>query len=445
MFRTASAAVMPLLRAGHAALSALCLDASGGFAWAMSWPRTVDEWIRVDSALRCFCVFTAFDNGASSYFGYPALIDATAWPAPLAAHERFFHSPDPKGAFDALVAAGAFGPHRFADLAAFARGPEVDAVKGALRHMVVELFSGRASFVTGHSLHAFFRSIRGKLRAFARNYGVDPIALTCKERDQLTPSEITYCDSLELVDNLTYVLVHAMPPDISRSLLAGDPVPLLTAPCFTHPAYAHAFFAMIFAVLCTWLEAAVDPPQGPSAPPPATVVFGSPTFLRVLDRAQLMSELMEHLRDEDLPLLYPVVALHSVRVGIVSLILFDVLRADNSPEARGPAERLRRNVEGTARGLATLGSGSHLVLAKLTADFIRAARAAGALGEDFPASKVPEEALDEVHDAQFASAGQVDRTSPVSALAKALEQLHRGLAAWLPQFEDPHPHAYGYG
>ncbi|KAI9024679.1 hypothetical protein DFJ74DRAFT_51317 [Hyaloraphidium curvatum] len=435
MFRSMSAAIPPLLVAGRAALASLCLDSSGGFSREMREPSNVEEWIIAESALRCWCVFSSLDNGANSHFGDAALFDATACPAPLPAHESFFDSADPHAAFEELRAAGAFGPGRFVDFSAFARTPVFEAASGPIRHIVRSIFEQRASCVAVYSIHAFMRSMRGKLRGFARDRGIEPLAIMGKEREQLTADELTYCDALDLTDDLTRAFFASMPEGVGGPFLAGDAAPLLSDSIFMSPAIAQIFFALSFVILATWVEAAADPLNGQSDTPVSEGLFGSHTFVRILDRAQVLCDLLESLRDEDLPLLYPAVGLASVRVGLISLTLFDILQGDAEHAATEPVERLRRNVEYVARVLASIGTDISPALAKLNADFFRAARAAGALGEEFPGSPLSEVALEEVQ-AEFTSPEGVDRSAPAAALSRALGQLDRGLTTWVPRLED---------
>ncbi|KAI9033040.1 hypothetical protein DFJ74DRAFT_701201 [Hyaloraphidium curvatum] len=432
LFRTIPESVPQLLVAGRAALASLCLDDSGRFSAAVREPRTAEEWIRADSALRCWCVFSGLDNGISSWFGEKALFDATACPVPLPAHERFFDHPDPQAAFDSLRAAGAFGPGRFADISAFAAIPTAEVASGPIRRIVRAIFSGQASCVAIFGPQGFSRSLRSKLRVFAREREVNPLTIICKPRDQLTADEVTYCGGLDLADAVVRCFVEAMPEAVSGAMLAGNPVPFLSAPCFVHPGHAHVVFAMSLVVFSTWLEAAADAQQGP---PPASAVLGffeSPTFLRVMDRAQTISELLENLREEDIPWLHPSIGVHGVRVGVISLALFDAIRSD--PAAAFAAERLRRNVQVIARVLASMG-GKAPNMAKIAADFLRAARAVGALPNDFPETPVSENGQGEPH-APFAGPESLDPTSPLWSLSKALGQLDRGIAEWLPTLED---------
>ncbi|KAI9011636.1 hypothetical protein DFJ74DRAFT_305309 [Hyaloraphidium curvatum] len=433
VFRTMSAAVAPLLVTGRAALATLCLDASGAFSREVREPSTPDVWIRADSALRCWCVFNAFDSGAASYFGDDALFDAAICPVPLPAHEDYFFSPDPRAAFVALCATGAFGPGRFADFSACVQMAALEAGSAAIRQIVGAVFARRASCLAVCSVQAFVRSVRSKLRGFAIDRRVNPLAIMGKDREQCTPDERTYWDALDALHELVGIFVDAMPEAVGGPLLAGDPLPLFSNPCFPNKACAHSFFGMAFAVMATWLEAAADPLETPASPLPSDALFGSPAFVRILDRVQTMSDLLEHLGDADLAQLHPVLSVHAMRVGMFSVALFRVVRDDLSSE--WVAARLRRNVEFIARALGAVGLGRAPLVAKVAADFARAAREAGALDEGFAGPEVTDAELGEVH-VEFARLGIAERESPVAALSEGMIQLDRGVSTWLPSLEN---------
>ncbi|KAI9011589.1 hypothetical protein DFJ74DRAFT_771889 [Hyaloraphidium curvatum] len=433
IFRTMSAAVPPLLVTGRAALAALCLDASGSFSQEMREPATVEQWIRAESALRCWCMFNELDSGVASYFGDAALFDAAVYPVPLPAHDSYFLSPDPQSSFDALVEAGAFGPGRFAIFSASAEMHALEACTAAVRQIVGAIFDRRASCLAACSVKAFVRSLRAKLRGFASDHGVCPLAIVGKERDECTPDEATYCDALDALYDLVGVLLDSMPEGVGVPLAAGEPLPLLSDPSFPDRTCARIVFIVVFNVLATCFEAAADPREGSSSLPSVDALFGSPAFLRILDRVQTMCDLLEHLDDADLPQLHPTVIVHMMRVGMFSVVLFRVVRDD--PASGWAADRLRRNVEDIARALTAMGNGSAPAAAKVAADFARAARAAGALDEGYVSPEVTDAELGEVH-VEFAKLGIAERESPVAALSEAMIQLDRGVSTWLPSLED---------
>jgi hypothetical protein len=144
---------------------------------------------------------------------------------------------------------------------------------------------------------SFLRHMRGRMREFASQHGVDPISLASQPPELDTEYDRLYRKHVAVITSMVSVMISSMPPEIAEKMISGDPSGLFqhSARYFDDPGYAHV-------LVCAYISA-----QGleienwmPDAPAqPGVAFFSSQPFLGILESGILAARMMEgHLAED---------------------------------------------------------------------------------------------------------------------------------------------------
>ncbi|KAI9022459.1 hypothetical protein DFJ74DRAFT_669513 [Hyaloraphidium curvatum] len=385
---------------------------------AVASPRSADEWIALETALRAWIVAAAVDLTFADLAGRDPLFDY--FPSAvvrLPAHEVFFDDPSPDRAFATLHLAGDRTPS-YAPVGGFLAHPDLPSAEGALCAFLGPAFAGRASV-----LSLLQASNMLQQHCCIRQPGGQPWLAAAEPEGPAEPAEVAMQD---LVD----AFFRCMPAEFGPALASGDAGPFLalSPAMFSHPTHAHAFLDLCASLRALSLRAAASDPAASGRE-----FVRSPSFLRALEDGIHVARLLEaRLRaDPAGATLHFALAPAWLRAAAVNAAGVGVLRSEPGGADAVDGSAFGGDLRALAGAIELVGKNFGPVVSKQAANFRSWMRGLGvSIADPEDAAAVDDAAAADAPGDWGSLADPTDAASPPS-LAELVRRADQAARAWV--------------
>lgn len=247
-------------------------------------PKDPVEWLNRELVLRNAIEFTAFDFSRAVLSSTdPQLASMVAGPLPLPVHETLFAMPAAEAFALLYIHKQSTDMPAKMDWSALKEWPmNSEKVQRVVEETTAPMFDGRASVFCCWHVHSAIMFVRARLKVFAKNKGLDVLAIAGQDTELDDANEAEYRRGAAIAHDMVRAFYNTMPAEIGAGLGQGNPAPLFMFGA-NYTGRGEYFFSVLGACMAmesgrleTWIW----------TPPHESLderYFGSPPFLAAME------------------------------------------------------------------------------------------------------------------------------------------------------------------